>query len=574
MRLKLLVFLYLSHLLFWLGKMSEKNFSELLNATFDHGTVHFKHLEQFLKSLLVKLNLSNISDDERYTSKNDPMMKAIPSTNTFKQGLCRDESNPFESMLNIVNLIKRVEALEISVQKLTSLIQTIIIEQRKREEDSIESEDDYVNRNDINSTVSEVQMSKEQHDTDAKKPNQTEVGSSKEFKGLKNELKKCCEKNLNSSSFETFGFVEGELLKELPCTQSFSKCPFHRLEKSCKKKLSDIEPDNKYANLCDLRELERHLKEQNDSVFSLINSNHFYLHQQICQIQQQMGKIEGQIDDIFFACEQNDEKIDETISSLSEFNAKIFCLKADVRGLLDDSSEFKKKITDLNEKYETMNNVKANKSDDQLKLNLNIMFGELEKMVKVKYYEEFVDVVHMRMSMNEETLKKFQESVKKSLICFKAFLDEKLDKDELKKFKSIVGTLFDDFVKDLKILIFNINQNAVSMGASKCLQTNLNCLVCDSKVSMTTEFPQLENSSRLFKNKLFRGKTPKKRSKAGIYCAGMKNFLKPIEKKKKIPSCHQSLLQFPPRTQQCFIISNYRSIFKADPLKCLVDSKI
>lgn len=241
-----------------------------------------------------------------------------------------------------------------------------------------------------------------------------------------------------------------------------------------------------------------------------------------------------------------------------------------MKGLLDDSREFKLTFDGFYEKFEKMNIVKANKSyvDAQLKVNLEIMSEELGKMVDIKDYENFVDAFRMRLAIHEE----FQADVKKSIVCLVTSLDEKLTKNELKKFKCLVGTLFDEFVKDLRILLFNISQNALSMGTSKCLQTDLNCITCNSKVSMATEFPQLTNSSTLFKNKLSRVKAPKKSSKAGVYCAGMKKFLKPTQKKKQVP-CHQSLLEFPPRSQQCFIISKDNTVFKADPLKSLTNSK-
>lgn len=541
--------------------MSDTNFSQLLDATFDHGNVHFKILEKLLKSLIFKLDLNNVSVNEKFhSSKNDIMLKSIPSTNTLKQELCKDESNPVENMINVVNLTKRVEALEKTVQKLASLIQSVMSEQRKREEDSIELSDEIVNKNDLISKEFESPLLiGHQIDPNVSKCTQNVIENSNQFKGSKKGWEKCCQ----------------NVLQELLSTQTLPKCPFNRLEKSCRKKQTEIQPDDKFSNLCDLRELERHLKEQNDTVFSLINSNQFYLQKKICCIEKLLGKVEGQIEDLFFACEQNDEKIDDTISSMNDFNSKIFCLKSDVKSLLDDSREFKMKSNEMDEKFETMNIVKANKLyvDGQLKLNLDIMFEELTKTIKIKEYEHFVDGIRMRLCVHDENFKKFQDDVKKSMICFIAKLDEKLDKQELKTFKNLVGNLFEDFVKDLKTLLFNISQNALSMGASQCLQTNLNCIACNSKVSMATEFPQLENSSLSFKNKLFRVKTPKKSLKSSIHCADMKSLFKVTEKKKKLSRCHQSMIQFPPRSQQCFIISKDNSIFQSDPLKCLLNSK-
>lgn len=366
--------------------MTDTNFSDLLNVTFDSGTVHFKYLEKFLKCLVEKLDLSEVSlDDKRklISTKNDPMARAMPSAIKMKQGLCKDEGNPVENLFDIVNLTKRVEALEISVGKLTSLVQTVIAEQRKRDEEEKEwnEEPEIAYEKEENQENSE----KSQHPggkisfTD-QKPEETQKG-----------FIKCCSKNLSpSSSFESLTLPQFHPLEPLPLLQPLPICPFKRLEKACKKKIIQIKPEEKFANLCDLRELESHLKRQSDSVTSAINSNQLYLNQQICNIQKQIEKIEGHVEDIFFACEQNDERIDEAILSMNDFNGKIFCLKTNVKGLLDDSAEFKRDLMELKENHEAMNNSKADKSEveDRFKAFWRMMESEMRKFVLADDYFE------------------------------------------------------------------------------------------------------------------------------------------------------------------------------------------
>lgn len=355
--------------------MSEKNLNQLLNAAFENGNVHFKHLEQFLKNLVINLDLNDVSVVNKYhSSKNDPIVASIPSANTLKQGLCKEQANPIEDMMNVVNLTKRVEALEISTHKLTSLMQTII-QQQKKTNDSDDSDKEE------NLKIGDEPV------TEPQEVGGENADNERELKDNKKGFKKCCIKNLISVSSEgSLPLNQISTIEQLPCLKTFSVCPFRHLEKACKKKFSEIHADEKYANLCDLRELEKHLKEQTDCVTSIANSNLLYLSQQICHLQKQMGTIEGHIEDVFFACEQNDEKIDEAISSMNDFNRKIFCLKSDVKGLISDSSNFKRQIFEMNEKCEAMNEANKAYVDDQMKLFLNLAYDKMEMLVEIDIF--------------------------------------------------------------------------------------------------------------------------------------------------------------------------------------------
>lgn len=182
-----------------------------------------------------------------------------------------------------------------------------------------------------------------------------------------------------------------------------------------------------------------------------------------------------------------------------------------------------------------------------------------------------MDSVRLQQSFAEENFKKFHEDVKNSMTCMIVGLDEKLNKTELKTFKELVAKLFDDFLNDLKILLYKVSQNELSAGTFKTLQNELNCIACDSKVSMMTKFPQLENSAIGFKTKLFKVEVPKKSSRAGRFCSGAsQNFFKTPKIKNKLAP---SFPQFPPSSKQCYIINKNNSIVKADPLKCLLNCK-
>lgn len=181
----------------------------------------------------------------------------------------------------------------------------------------------------------------------------------------------------------------------------------------------------------------------------------------------------------------------------------------------------------------------------------------------------------MNMTVFEEKFNKFHADVKKSMTCLIVGLDDKLNKAELNEFKGMVGMLFDDFLKDLRILFFKVSQNSISAGAFQSFQTDLNCITCDSKVSMSTSFPQLDNSAIGFKNKIFKVNVPKKSSRPSRFCSGAtKNLFKTPKIEKHPQSCSKATPQFPLISEQCFIISKDSTIVKADPLKCFLNSKL
>lgn len=261
------------------------------------------------KNSTFETKLEQSDADKYHSSKNDPLVETMPSASTLKQGLCSEMTNPIEDMMNVVNLTKRVEALEISVHKLTSLLQTIIQQQKKRN-DSDDEEENWQNFK----TGNVIEPQKDDGET---------AGTTKEFKGSTKSIKKCCIKNLNPS----------EDLLSFPLNQ-----------------ISPIE--------------------------------------QICHLQKQMSSTEGHIEDIFFACEQNDEKIDEAILSMNDFNRKIFCLKSNVNCLLVDSSVFKRQFHELSEKCEAMKKTNKSYVDDQLKLFLSVAYDEMEKLVNIESFNK------------------------------------------------------------------------------------------------------------------------------------------------------------------------------------------
>lgn len=163
--------------------------------------------------------------------------------------------------------------------------------------------------------------------------------------------------------------------------------------------------------------------------------------------------------------------------------------------------------------------------------------------------------------------------MKKHLACLKFDIDGKLDKSELCKFKTQVSSFFESFLQELKALLLEIMKSSVTSGGSIKLSPELNCISCESKVSMKTSdmsIPRLQPMSARFSHKLEKScKKEKPRSDFRILLGEEKNA-----QQTKTHGCSQyrNLLSFP-NTQQCFIISKDNTIVRADPLKCLNNEK-
>jgi uncharacterized coiled-coil protein SlyX len=308
------------------------------------------------------------------------------------------------------------------------------------------------------------------------------------------------------------------------------------------------------------------LEDRIDEVNSTISQNQFFLQQQICELQNQMRDVEEKMKDLFYACEQNEEKVEETDKSISDFNRQIFCLKSDVKVLLNDSQACKEKMFKLEETCENLEVTKAGKAE--LVALRDAFFSELKLFTCLGDFNDECDRTRLHEAASDAIFAKFETEVKKTVRCLKVMLDEKMEKDALAKFKNITTMLFEQFINDLKSQMLNILNNATKYGTS----TALSCLCCDSKLSsLQKEFSALDKAADRFK--FFVNKTPvpkKDYSRVNHFCHRKKNVTKSKNEETRNFSCHtkESLLSFP-NTRQCFIISKDNAIFKADPIKCL-----
>jgi hypothetical protein len=358
------------------------------------------------------------------------------------------------------------------------------------------------------------------------------------------------------SPVETLEFKRALHLQELPVIKALPPCSF-----SCQHfgSINSVKEINLHHHL------ESHLKKQIDVVSSVISQNQLFQQQQICDIQNQLSDVCENIKDLFFACEQNEEKIDDSISRTCDFNAKIFCLKSDVKTLVADSKEFRAKFIEIEDDCKLKEY--TSDVDEKLLTHKRILFSELESYTRLDLFNDECDRIKLGLAIYGEIFRKFEGDVKKALRCLKVQLDEKMEKGGLEKFKVMTAMLFDDFIKELKRLVFKMLENTPASGTAQ----NLNCMSCQSKVSAFQDLSTLEGAVSRFKFHVNRTPVPKKNlSRVRHFCRK-----KQVQKVNKIEAiseftCHtkESLLSFP-STRQCFIISKDNAIFKADPLRCL-----
>jgi hypothetical protein len=193
---------------------------------------------------------------------------------------------------------------------------------------------------------------------------------------------------------------------------------------------------------------------------------------------------------------------------------------------------------------------KADKSliTDDMMSRLNDILLELTRI-------EQLEEKYKSVSMLQKSFLKFEEDVKRTLTLIKIQVDDKMDKNIHKDFNACFLNNFENFIKELRIILSTNVQKTFALGSSMKLESNLSCISCKNNVFMKTELDSKTESN--FQASKRRPKSFK---------------LHPIHQKRmpQVESfCPQSSFDSFPLPQQCFIITRDNSIFKADPLECL-----
>ena len=532
---------------------------DLIDLAFDEDSVHLKVLQTVLKIVISQLNLDNIkvelegcnferssrhvtdfldiltvnegdkkvlivetlSNELEKSYKIDPVYKTIPSNDNLTEAMCHKADNPVADMIQLLNVTKRVEALEITAHKLSSMIDALL----------------KLDRSSSNANKNQPK------------------GTNK------------CTKNL-LSPLGTLGSKKGDKLQEFPCISSFAPCPMKQFLKT----------ESNNVNHSDIQEFECEIKNQIDSVNNVVSENFFYLQHQMCDMQKKFCVVEEEINDLMFACEINDQKLEETMTEINDFNSNIFCLKSDVKTLFKEQSEMKSKIENMEQQLVALELNKAEKEVMEKELDLKATVIELEKMLPRREFTLVWEDFNNRIEQNRFNQERHQETIKIILKQFRTELCDKLEKDELENFKSLVTTLFDTFVCNLRCLLLGMKKDAVGVAGIKSKTGSLGCLTCQSEMVMhqTTEtVPRLDSVATKFKVDVNKYPVTHARNWRR-FCGGEKTITEPTEKvltKGDFVSEQESNFLNFPNSQPCFIISTDNLIYQADPIKCLQNSK-
>ncbi|CAO1373172.1 unnamed protein product [Diamesa serratosioi] len=533
------------------------NFRDLIDLAFDEDSVHLKVLQTVLKIVISQLNLDNIKielegsnfkknprqmtdtleitesineDHKILFVKNslnvpdkpykfDPVHKSISINEQPTE--CHKAANQVVDMIQLLNVTKRVEALEITAHKISSMIDSLLK---------------------LNNPSNDMKQ------------------SSKTFN---------CTKKLQTPR-GTLGSKKGDKLQEFPCISSFAPCPMIELMVS--------ETKSNSLKSSAIQEFECEIKNQIDSVNKVVSENFFYLQHQMCNMQKQFGVVEEEINDLMYACEINDQKLEETMTEIVDFNSNIFCLKSDVKTLLKEQSDLQSKIEIMQQQIAILELNKAEKVVVERELDLKATVIELEKMLPKREFTPLWEDVNRRIEENKLHHERHEETIKIILKQFRTELCDKLEKDEVEKFKNLVLSLFDNFVSNLRNLLLVLKKDATGIAGIKSTTGSLGCLVCQSKMLMnqTTEtIPRLDSIATKFKVDVYKYPVTHARN-LRRFCGGENTITKSTEKVmvkgKLLTEQEPNFLNFP-NSQPCFIISTDNSIYRADPLKCLQNSR-
>lgn len=515
------------------------SFKDLVSLTFNDGSVHLKHLQMLFKILVNQLNLDDVAvpvDSNNLTPtelnylnicaadplcSTDPVTKAVPASEKILKNVCDSKANPIADMFNILNITKRLEAVELLIQKMTSLFDTIVEKQAAMEE-TIE--------------------------------------------------------NCRSPAARTSGGVEvaDDELEELTVTDTprFSLQTLSNL--TVRSLLDDNSSSSSTTETGDATEqinIEETVKKLVESELQNLVNKFDKLKEDFCDIQKEMFGFKEDVADAMFANEQIDGFFNETMNEMKSFNSNIFCLKTDVKTLVQDAEESKKKFSEMDSKFEAFNIAKTNKSYVDELLSQKAYKSDLYKFVTIDEFEPVCDVLRLKVALLDENLPKVRADVRAHLACFKTEIDDKLDKCELKRFKDHASNSFQVFLNDLKILLMEVSEKPLGSGGFQALQIETNCVCCKSQVQMkksTINVPRLDSASTKFMRKLDQSALEK--CKSNVALREVLKLAKTPETSNIAKNCCEkkkaNLTNFP-NSQSYFEVAADQVISKIDPLMSL-----
>ena len=574
-------------------------FNDLINSTFDNGTLHINNLQVIFKILVAQLKLEDVNvnfgdnnlksgqvqieqennnvfgvkRNEKASNETDLVSPTIPKANELADILCKTKSsNPIVDMLDLLNITKRVEAVEITVHKIASVVDALLKKQPDNENlESLSEKEEKISQNLIDLSGENDNKVVVVEGTDSKA---SEVVVVEETDSKSSEVVVVEETDRKSS--------EVVVVEEIVVIES-SKSPSHQSavsEKSNKSvasingpkssSTSKIPPQPNFS----AEDLKNMINQKIDAASSLISEKVSKIANSVCELQKMAMSHQETIDDLLFACESIDMKHNETAGEIKDFNSKIFCLKSDVKTLIEDSKQFKSELEEVNTKYEIMDKVKTNKSYVDELWRQKAFKSDLEFFVRRDEFDPLVDVLQLNFSLLTEHFDKLDANTKKSMACMKSLIDEKLEKRELEQFKNSTEKIFDEFVSEIVVLLHKLTKSSIGSAATKHLDPNLNCIACDTKLSMKNSapsVPKLSKISQKFKYELQKIQVISAADASNenfrqVFCMEEK-----IQKPQKKNCEKKKLVNFP--SSPCFIVAGDRQIQKSNPIKLLIKSE-
>lgn len=263
-----------------------------------------------------------------------------------------------------------------------------------------------------------------------------------------------------------------------------------------------------------------------------------------CKLKNVVDRTAERIKDLTFACEQLDGKSDEIDRDVQDFNARVCCVKNETKKIAQKTKIMCEKFENIQKELDFLDNEKASKTHvDEL------VDEKLKCFTKIDTFFEFQDCVTENVAVIDRDLKDMTQRTNIRLAKLQNQIIGKLNIDELSKFKENLQKNFNIFTIELENLLKQLLMNGQEGAGGKL---KLSCVSCESEISMKTKtegVPKLQTASNRFKIKM--NKFPVRKYQG----SSRSDILELLEAKG-----HDG---------RCFVISKDRSIFKADPFKCM-----
>jgi hypothetical protein len=184
------------------------------------------------------------------------------------------------------------------------------------------------------------------------------------------------------------------------------------------------------VKLNDLRDFERRMKEQVDSVNLLVSEDLFYLESEICQVQRDAEEYKRNVEALASACEDNEFKLNETLAEMTKLMENCKNLEEIFDKHQIAFHGLKDFVSEINSGLQMRILLGADKTWVQELLENYVQKDSLDEKVSCDQFKEFSELVFAQLN----TIRCQQENMSQLLEKFSLDICElKLAEDERKK---------------------------------------------------------------------------------------------------------------------------------------------